>query len=57
MTDKQIIYEPVPQFDQQTQYVTQGEPVETDDMIYYPCVINDLPEQEDTEVFIRWRSC
>ena len=47
MPDKQIIYEPVPEFDQQTQYVTQGEPIETDDMIYYPCVINDLPPQEE----------
>ena len=47
MTDKQIIYEPVPEFDQLTQYVTQGDPVEKDDCIYYPCVVNDLPPQED----------
>ena len=47
MTDKQIIYEPVPEFDQLTQYVTHGDPVEKDDCIYYPCVVHDLPPQED----------
>ena len=47
MTDKQIIYEPVPEFDQLTQYVTQGDPIETEDSIYYPCIVHDLPPQED----------
>jgi len=52
MTEKRIVYADVPSFDQQTQYATQGEPIETDDMIYYPCVINDLPEQEDNSEMI-----
>ena len=52
MTEKQIVYAPAPEFDQLSQYVTQGDPIETEDSIYYPCVINDLPEQEDTEVLI-----
>jgi hypothetical protein len=52
MTEKRIVYADVPSFDQQTQYVTQGEPVETDDMIYYPCVIHNLPEQEDNSEMI-----
>ena len=47
MTDKKIIYESVPEFDQLTQYVMQGDPIETEDSIYYPCVVNDLPPQED----------
>jgi len=47
MTDKQIIYEPVPEFNQETQYVTRGEPIEQDDCIYYPCVVHDLPPQEE----------
>lgn len=47
MPDKQIIYEPVPQFDQLTQCVMQGDPIETEDSIYYPCIVNDLPPQED----------
>lgn len=47
MTDKQIIYDPVLEFDQLTQYAMQGDPVEKDDCIYYPCVVNDLPPQED----------
>jgi len=36
MTDKQIIYEPVPEFDQLTQYVMQGDPVESANCIYFP---------------------
>ena len=47
MTDKPTVYEPVLQFDQETQYVTQGEPIEQDDCIYYPCVVHDLPPEED----------
>ena len=47
MTDKQIIYAPVPEFDQETQYVTQGDPVETENCIYFPCIVNDLPPEED----------
>ena len=47
MTDKPTVYEPVPQFDQLTQYVMQGDPVETEDSIYFPCVVNDLPPQEE----------
>ena len=47
MTDKQIIYEPVPEFDQLTQYVMQGDPIETEDSIYYPCIVHDLPPQEE----------
>jgi len=47
MTDKQIIYEPAPEFDQQTQYVMQGDPVETENCIYFPCIVNDLPPEED----------
>jgi len=47
MPDKQIIYEPVPEFDQLTQYVMQGDPVETENCIYYPCVVHDLPPQEE----------
>jgi len=47
MTDKPTVYEPVPQFDQLTQYVMQGDPVETENCIYYPCVVHDLPPQEE----------
>jgi len=47
MTDKKIIYESVTEFDQLTQYVTHWDPIETEDSIYYPCVVNDLPPQED----------
>ena len=47
MTDKKIIYESVPEFDQLTQYVMQGDPVEKDDFIYYPCIVHDLPPQEE----------
>ena len=47
MADKQIIYEPAPEFDQETQYVTQGDPVETENCIYFPCIVNDLPPQEE----------
>ena len=47
MIGKPTVYEPVLQFDQLTQYVTQGDPVEKDDCIYYPFVVNDLPPQED----------
>jgi len=47
MTEKQIIYAPVPEFDQLTQYVMQGDPVEKDDFIYYPCIVHDLPPQEE----------
>ena len=47
MAEKPIVYAQVPDFDQETQYVTQGDPVEKDDCIYYPCVVNDLPPQED----------
>jgi len=47
MAEKQIIYEPVPEFNQETQYVTQGYPIETDNCIYFRCVVNDLPPQEE----------
>jgi len=47
MTDKQIIYEPVPEFDQLTQYVTHWDPIETEDSIYFPCIVHDLPPQEE----------
>ena len=47
MAEKQIIYEPVPEFDQEIQYVMQGEPIEQNDCIYYPCIVHDLPPQED----------
>ena len=47
MAEKQIVYEPVPEFDQETQYVTHGDPVEKDDCIYFPCVVHDLPPQEE----------
>ena len=47
MTDKPTVYEPVPQFDQETQYVTQWDPVETENCIYFPCIVHDLPPQED----------
>ena len=47
MPNKPIVYAPVPDFDQETQYVTQGEPIEQDDCIYYPCVVHDLPPQEE----------
>ena len=50
MIDKQIIYEPVPEFNQETQYMTQGDPVEKDDCIYYPCVVHDLPPEEDINI-------
>jgi hypothetical protein len=45
MPDKQIIYANVPEYNQETQYVTQGNPVETEDNIYYSCVIHDMPPQ------------
>jgi hypothetical protein len=45
MPDKQIIYANVPEYNQETQYVTQGDPIETEDSIYYPCVINQLSPQ------------
>ena len=47
MTEKQIIYAEVPIYDQQTQYVTQGDAIETEDSIYYPCVIHDMPPQDN----------
>ncbi len=47
MSEKPIVYAQVPDFDQETQYVTQGNPVEMDDCIYYPCIVNDLPPQEE----------
>ena len=47
MENKPIVYAPVPEFDQEKQYVTQGDPIETDNCIYFPCVVNDLPPQED----------
>ena len=50
MAEKQIIYEPVPEFDQLTQYVTHWDPIETDNCIYFPCVVNDLPPQEEINI-------
>jgi len=47
MADKQIIYEPAPEFDQLSQYVTQGDPIEKDDSIYFPCIVHDLPPEEE----------
>jgi len=47
MTEKQIIYAEIPEYDQGTQYVTQGEAVETENSIYYPCVIHNMPPQDN----------
>jgi len=50
MSDEQIIYEPVPEFYQETQQITQGYSIETTNCIYFPCVLNDLPPQEEVNL-------
>ena len=47
MSDKPIIYAPVPEYDQETQYVTQCEAVETEDSINHSCVIHNMPPQDN----------
>jgi hypothetical protein len=47
---KPIVYALIPEFNQETQYVVQLDPVEKDDCIYYGVEIKDLPEQEELTV-------
>lgn len=48
--DKKIVHQKVPEFDQQSQYVVELEPVEMDDHIYIGCEVRDMPEQDDSEM-------
>lgn len=45
---KPIIYEEIPEYNQETQYIIQLEPVEQEDCIYYGVEIREL-EVEDNE--------
>lgn len=47
---KQIVYAPIPDFDQETQYVVQTEPVDMDDYIEVGVEVRDLPPQEEGEM-------
>jgi hypothetical protein len=48
--EKRIVYAEIPAgFDQETQYVVQLLPVETDETIYYGIEIRDLETEESEE--------
>lgn len=49
--NKPIVYAPIPDFDQERQYVTQAEPEEREDCIYYGVVIHDLCAEDQNEEF------
>lgn len=46
---KPIVYEDIPEFDQETQVIYQLAPVEKDDCIFYGVEIVDVPIQEDED--------
>lgn len=49
--EKQIIYAPIPEFDQQTQYVAQLLPEEREDCIYYGVEVRQMEmADEDFEM-------
>ncbi len=47
---KPIMYAPIPEFDQETQYVVQTEPVDMGDYIEIGVEVRDLPPQEEGEM-------
>jgi hypothetical protein len=49
MTEKQIRYAEIPEFDQATQYVIQLPPVETDEEIFYGVEIKTLEQSNEQE--------
>lgn len=44
---KPIVHQPVPNYDQQTQYVVELSPVEYEDHIFIGCQVLDMPPEED----------
>jgi len=50
MSEKPIIYAEIPDFNQETQYVVQTEPVDKGDYIDVGVEVRDLPPQEEGEM-------
>lgn len=46
-TIKPYVYAPVPEFDQQTQYVAQSEPVDMGDHVFVGVVVKELDLTDD----------
>ena len=43
---KPVVYEPIPEYNQETQYILQLEPIEKEGCIYYGIEIKDLEIDE-----------
>ena len=52
---KQIVYAPIPDFDQETQAVFQTEPVDRGEYIEFGVEVRDLPPQEGGEIEVMMR--
>lgn len=48
---KLIKYADVPEFDQTSYFVTQKEPIETEDHIFIDIEMNELPKDEEVDGF------
>jgi len=46
MPDKPIIYADIPEFNQETQYVVQSEPVDMGEYIYFGIIVLDMSRDE-----------
>lgn len=47
---KPVVYEDVPLFDQETQYVVQSPPVDLGDHIYMGCEVRKIEQVDDGEM-------
>lgn len=47
---KPVVYEDVPMFDQETQYVVQSPPVDLGDRIYMGCEVREIEQVDDGEM-------
>jgi hypothetical protein len=48
--EKLIVHVEVPEFDQQTQYVVEKEPVELEDCIFIGCEVRDMEPEKETNM-------
>ncbi len=51
---KPEVYQEIPDYDQETQYVVQLEPIEMEDCIYYAVEVRDLDLDDPTEEEYIW---
>ena len=49
---KPIVFEPIPEFDESTQYITQNAPLDEGNRIYIGVEVHELPVDEENNEFI-----